>query len=82
MVAAWSLVTMDVGPIPVQAAIVEPQRSHTVDDVRIDVVHQGLRLGCERCGDVEIVLLDATAFNARVRVFLQAHPLDCTTAAT
>lgn len=54
-----------------------PEEAHFVQEVSVDRRSSVLRLACERCSCVHLVLLDAREFDDQVKRFLRTHPTAC-----
>jgi hypothetical protein len=60
------------------SGVIQEQRpAYVVDEVRVSTEGGGLRMECGQCGAVELVLLEQTAFNNHVKLFLGWHPDGC-----
>jgi hypothetical protein len=56
---------------------VRPEETRFVQEVHVDARPSALRLSCDRCGSVELVLLDHTEFDDYVKRFMRTHPNAC-----
>jgi hypothetical protein len=55
-----------------------PDETHFAEDVHVIVNASGIRMVCDRCECVEIVLLDEMYFDSCVDRFTSYHPRACT----
>ena len=55
----------------------EQRRKHVADEIEVSAGSAGLRMGCRRCGEIEIVLLEESVFDRHVRTFMKVHPTTC-----
>jgi hypothetical protein len=55
-----------------------PEETTFVQEVHVEASSSALRLSCDRCEAVELVLLDDGEFDDHMKRFMRTHPHSCT----